>query len=174
MWLPIQGPRVGPFFIMTKIKYAYLHPSFRNGDANKDNLTDFPFMSTAERVRLIEWMLAVTTGGQHQGLNKPSWVRHGRELNNATVYRNYNIWHYHCGPYMDSVRSSHRLTDHALSENNYGRQSGEVYHYAKHEDVIIVIGYSRHHEPFPDPNSRTNPLRHRSSQWKKGLPNSPK
>lgn len=131
-------------------------------------------MTLIEQVRLTEWMVNITSGGLHQGLNKPSWVRHGRELNSAKVYRDYNIWHYHCGPYNEPVRAAHRMTDNLLSENNSGRQSGEVYHYAKHQEVIVVIGYSRLHEPFPLGNSRKNPLRHRAGQWRLGLPPSEK
>jgi hypothetical protein len=156
---------------MTKIKYAYMHPSFRDGDANKVNLTDWPFMSVPEQVRLVEWMLHVTNGGHHPGLNKPSWMFKGRELHSAAMYRSNDIWHYHCGPYTSPPRSSHRLTDNTLAENNAGRQSGEVYHYAKHQEAIVVIGYSRLHEPFPDPTSKSNPLRFRSSQSSRGLPN---
>lgn len=155
---------------MTTIKYAYAHPAFRTGKNNQPNLVDLQFMSPIEQVRLADWMRDVGAGMEHEGRNKPSWLFKGLEVAAAKVYKQNNIWHYHCGPYEGAQPYTHQMTDDMLSENNLGRTSGPVYHYAKQHDTIIVIGYSRIHEPFPDPMSRSNPLRYRANMWKHGLP----
>jgi hypothetical protein len=62
------------------------------------------------------------------------------------------------------------MTDSLLSENNQGKSSPQIYHYAKQYDVIIVLGFSRMHIPFPDANSKRNPLRTRSYSWAKAMP----
>lgn len=155
---------------MTKIKYAYPHPSFRNGTSNGPNLVDLNYMTQDEQIQLALWMRDVGAGMEHEGRNKPSWLFKSLELAAAKVYKQNNIWHYHCGPYDGAYPHNHQMTDNWLSENNSGRTSGPVYHYAKQQDAIIVIGYSRVHEPFPNPMSRSNPLRYRANMWKMGLP----
>jgi len=155
---------------MTKIKYAYAHPAFRDGKCNRPSLVDLSFMTPEEQIRLALWMRNVGEGMEHEGRNKPSWLFRSLELAAAKVYKQNNIWHYHCGPYEGSYPRNHQMTDNRLSENNDGRTSGPVYHYAKQQDSVIVIGYSRIHEPFPTSTSKSNPLRYRSNMWAQGLP----
>jgi hypothetical protein len=98
-------------------------------------------------------------------------MRNGREIPAAALYKKYNIWHYHCGPtYNEPISYDHQVTDSLLSHNEFGRKSPEVYHYAKQDDVIIVLGYSRLHKPFPDPESRSNPVGNRGLNLAAAIP----
>jgi len=156
---------------MIKINHVYVHPAFENGNKNLPYHTDKLIMEPEERLRMAKWIVAVLAGAEHEGLNKPSWIRNGQEIKSAAFYKKYNVWHYHCGPEYDAAYpADFQMTDSFLSENNYGRRGGEVYHYSKQGDAIIVIGYSRLHKPFPASGSTGNPLRHRSSTWQAAFP----
>jgi hypothetical protein len=120
---------------------------------------------------MAKWIFAVLAGKDHEGLNKPSWKNDGREIPSAAYYKKYDVWHYHCGPdYDKDLPPGFQLTDSILSENNFGRKGAEVYHYAKHGDMVILLGYSRLHKPYPDSGSTDNPLRYRASTWKNAVP----
>jgi|SRR5471030_606078 len=159
----------GLFLYMTKINDVYLHPRFEFGTTDKASVTDMPFMTDDEKLRLALWMNGILDGEEHEGLNKPSWTNGGQVIPKTQAYQDNNVWHYHCGPYT-SAYANHRMTDSLLSENNQGKSSPEIYHYAKQQDVIIVLGFSRSHLPFPDATSKTNPIRNRSYSWRSAIP----
>ena len=156
---------------MTKIRAVHFHPGFETGQSDKPALTDAPFMTEKEQERMEQWVLDIMTGQPLEGLNKPSWTHGGATLSSAKAYRDNNVWHYHCGPYR-SVPPGHRMTGCDLPENLMGKPSAAIYHYAKQHDVIVVLGFSREHIPFPDAMSRKNPLRHRSFTWRMAIPKS--
>ncbi len=126
-------------------------------------------MTDPEKMRLALWIADILGGAEHEGLNKPSWINDGKVIKAAHSYQKNNVWHYHCGPYT-KVPPNHKMTDSVLSENNNGKPSSEIYHYAKHQDVIIVLGFSRTHIPFPAADSKTNPIRARGYSWHTAVP----
>lgn len=155
---------------MTKITEVHFHPSFEFGTSNNLVVTDWPFMTTIERDRLANWAADILADQSVPGQNKPSWTNKGQLLKAAKIYQENNVWHYHCGPTYVPSPSGYLMTNSMLSENLRGKTSPEIYHYTKHQEVLIVLGFSRDHIPFPDPTSRSNPLRFRSFTWKKAIP----
>lgn len=156
---------------MTIIKEVYLHPKFEYGVSDKDFLTDLPFMTPDEKVRLALWVSGIVQGLSHEGMNKPSWLNNGQMIPAAQDYKKNNVWHYHCGPYGNASETD-KITENTFDENTYGRRSSQIFHYTKQKDIIIVLGYSRKHIPFPAGNSRSNPLRNRGHAWHLALPRS--
>jgi hypothetical protein len=155
---------------MTKITEIHFHPSFEFGKTDEPNVTDWPLMTEGEQNRLANWMADILGGESVIGLNKPSWTNNGQVMKHAKVYQDNNVWHYHCGPSYVPSPAGYIMTDCMLSQNLRGKASPEIYHYAKQQELLIVLGFSRQHIPFPDPMSRSNPLRYRSSTWKRAIP----
>lgn len=154
---------------MTIIKEVYLHPKFEHGNSDTEILTDFPFMDRNEKIRLAHWVHKIVQGEPHEGMNKPSWLNDGRMIPSAQDYMKNNVWHYHCGPYEGSS-GTYYATENTLDENISGKRSSQIYHYTKQKEIIIVLGYSRQHIPFPIGNSKSNPLRNRGYIWRQALP----
>ncbi|MDP3672044.1 MAG: hypothetical protein Q8R69_20435 [Telluria sp.] len=147
---------------MTIIKKVLFHTMFAEGKKDKPITTDLPHMSDDEIDRLSKWIEDIVAGSSHVGANKPSWIANGVFVPGTELYRDNNIWHYHCGPYLKQPGPPQQFTDNTLSVNNHGKTSGPVYHYAKKADSIILIGFSRLHVPFPLATSKKNPLRTRA------------
>lgn len=162
----------GLFFDMTKIKNVYFHPKFENGTSNTNKMTDKPFMSPDELASLAAWVANILSGQAQDGLNKPSWIDNNTELVGAELYKKNNVWHYHCGPYAGAT-SCYSKTDASLNHNSGGAHSAAAYHYAKHNDVIVVLGYSKIHTPFPKATSRSNPLKYRIHTIDTAIPTAP-
>lgn len=154
---------------MTKITNVYFHPKFETGNSDTDKMTDKPFMSADELARLASWVANILSGTPHVGLNKPSWLENDSEIFGAELYKQHDVWHYHCGPYENAI-GRYAQTDANLYKNNKGKPSAAVYHYAKHDDVIVVLGYSKIHNPFPKASSRSNPLRYRINTIETAIP----
>jgi len=148
---------------MTKITKVHFHQKFLSGNFNYPTATDLPFMTTDEINVLYGWLSDILAGNTHVGANKPSGFKNGVPIPGADLYRDNNIWHYHCGPYLKNDDPPPQLTDNTLAENHLGRHSGPVYHYAKKHDTIIVLGFSRLHNPFPVLTSKKNPLQVRGT-----------
>jgi hypothetical protein len=144
---------------ITKVK---LHRQFAEGKVDRPTLTDLGFMSDDEVALLLSWLSDIVAGNNHVGKNKPSWLANGFFIPGTELYRDNDIWHYHCGPYLRQDGPPKRWTDNTLALNNNGKHSAQVYHYSKQSDTIIVLGYSRQHIPFPVAASKKNPLRIRS------------
>jgi hypothetical protein len=142
---------------MTKITKVLFHREFTEGEFNFATATDLAHMSDEEVERMSVWLADVVAGKEHVGANKPSGFSKGIPIVGAELYRDNNIWHYHCGPYKAKDYGT-ALTDNTLGENLDGHHSAQVYHYAKHADTIIVLGYSRLHNPFPTQSSKKNPV----------------
>ena len=146
---------------MTKITKVLFHREFTEGEFNYPTSTDMGFMTDGELERMSAWLADIVEGNSHVGANKPSWISKGALAPGAEPYRDNNIWHYHCGPYNPKSHGT-ALTDNTLAANYDGHQSAQVYHYAKNADTIVVLGYSRLHNPFPTPGSKKNPVIGRS------------
>lgn len=142
---------------MTKITKVLFQSQFIDGEFNWPTSTDMGFMTDEETERMFAWLADIVAGKAHVGANKPSWLVKGILAPGAEPYLDNNIWHYHCGPYNVKSHGT-ELTDNTLAENYDGHHSAQVYHYAKKADTIIVLGYSRLHNPFPIPTSKKNPL----------------
>lgn len=147
---------------MTIIKKVLFHQQFAEGRVDKPTATDLAIMSDAEVERLFLWLADIVEGKSHEGANKPSWMSTNGFIPGTELYRDNKIWHYHCGPYR---KAGSARTDATLAANYDGRHSGPVYHYSKQADTIIVLGYSRIHNPFPIPTSKRNPLGERGPSW---------
>ena len=141
---------------MTIIKKVVFHKSFLEGRLDSATATDMAIMTPDEVQRMSDWLVNVISGKSHVGANKPSWMANGAFVPGTELYRDCNIWHYHCGPYKKADGT--KLTDNTFNANYDGRHSGPVYHYAKQGDTIIVLGFSRMHNPFPLVRSKKNPL----------------
>lgn len=138
---------------MTKITKVLFQRQFVDGAYDFPTATDLGFMTDAELERLQEWVADIIAGKPHVGANKPSWLAGGVLARGAEPYRDHGIWHYHCGPYKPTAYGT-ALTDNTLAANYDGHHSGPVYHYAKKADTIVVLGFSRLHNPFPLPTSK--------------------
>ena len=148
---------------MTKITKVHFHQKFLVGGFDFPTATDLPFMTSDEVNRLYGWLTDILDGKSHVGTNKPSGYKNGTPIIGAELYRANNIWHYHCGPYLKNDDPPQQLTDNTLAENALGRLSAPVYHYAKNHEAIIVLGFSRLHNPFPILTSAKNPLQLRGT-----------
>lgn len=143
---------------MTKITKVKIHQLFASGSTNEATSTDMQFMTGLEAETMSSWIEAILRGDLHPGVNKPSYLENGVFRPGTEAYRDNDIWHYHCGPYLKKDDPPQQYTDNTFAINLLGRRSAPIYHYSKQSDTIIVLGYSRLHCPFPLPTSKKNPI----------------
>lgn len=134
-----------------------LSEEFRKGRLNTPFFKDIPKMNENELKILFQFMQDVATEKPLRGKNKPSWLNDNlNTLPNTEIYKQYNIWHYHCGPYPQSNKLN-RMS--CLKINLNGETSNAVIHYQKISDNhIFILAYSPQHQPFPKENDIPNPL----------------
>ena len=142
---------------MTKITKVLFQREFTDGNFDGATATDLAHMRDEEIELMFAWLADVVAGKSHVGANKPSWLKNNALVPGAEPYRDNNIWHYHCGPY-NANRHGTKLTDNTLAANYDGHHSAQVYHYSKNGETIVILGYSRQHNPFPKPSSAKNPV----------------
>ena len=158
-------------FYMTIIGTVLFHPTFLYGHSDKPYAVDVRYMTEVEIQTMLDWVEAILKGAPHPGKNKPSWISDdGSKLKGTDLYETFKVWHYHCGPYENQAGEPCQWTDNTLATNFLGKTSAQVFHYAKQGDTIVLAGYSRVHNPFPDPKSRSNPLRTRAHSLHKATP----
>lgn len=133
-----------------------IDPAFQLGSLNEPSFTDLPSMSPEQKTRLADFIQKVANGTPLCGKNKESWLDDQlNELPHTSSYRDGNYWHYHCGPYPNTVGS---MTFN-LERNLYGLTSSEVVHYVKDgKNHITIVGFSPEHIPFPRSDIGYNPL----------------
>ncbi|MDK2126233.1 hypothetical protein [Parachitinimonas caeni] len=146
--------------------FVSFHTSFFDGDRDDQQHVDMKKLSDAEIDTLMLFQNSVLERTNLKGRNKESHTdEHGNAIGSALSYAQCCVWHYHAGPYQNGVQND---TTPDLPVNLKGCGSAAIIHYIK--DIpnrrIIVIGYSREHIPFPQANSRNNPLRHRMYTWR--------
>ncbi|EEZ9010101.1 hypothetical protein C2D52_002889, partial [Escherichia coli O57:H16] len=65
-------------------------------------------------------------------------------------------WHYHCGPtWYPNTFKNYTIN---LNFNPGGMHSNECIHYAKNDNEIVIVGFSREHIPFLSSDGNNNPL----------------
>ena len=126
-----------------------LHDDFRHGGKSSLFATDWPNISTTDKLAIAQFVSDLSHGKDFQGVNKESWIcRHTlAEISNAEIYKKAGAWHYHCGP--SYLGSGSVRTSSALERNLLGRDSREAFHYMKiNAQTITIFGFSKEHVPF--------------------------
>jgi hypothetical protein len=155
---------------MTTTRKILFHQDFVSGRLDTPTFVDLGYMKALDLGNLKTWFTRVLRGEQLEGLNKPSWMTNGGiEINGAELYKQNNIWHYHCGVYVNQPGDPIAWTNANLDMNVQGKTSAAVYHYAKTSDAIVILGYSPEHVPFPGATDPNNPLVSRTSRLTKTL-----
>ncbi|WP_262033712.1 hypothetical protein [Serratia liquefaciens] len=136
-----------------------LHSAFQFGQLSEQYFVDLPNLKPDQLTALSIFLGKITREEPLPGKNKPSWLRDEEtKIPDTDAYEDGNYWHYHCGPYGDSVQV--RSMTFNLGFNARGLTSKEVIHYQKLDDgTVLVVGFSPEHDPFPrsdDPHH--NPL----------------
>lgn len=141
---------------------VHLHDKFLDGTRNDDDHVDHQHLSPEEEDALADFTYCITQHEDLDGKNKESWTDKNGAPIDAPTYEKHKLWHYHCGPY-DSEGSI--KTHYTLPQNLKGATSAAAIHYIKYpqEQIVLVIGFSRIHNPFPKSESRSNPLRYRAA-----------
>ena len=143
----------------TKFNKFELHSAFRDGKLNEKYFVDLPYLKEEQRRALASFLGAITREEPLPGKNKPSWLDDNSiKISGTDAYEDGNYWHYHCGPYPESVKL--RSMTFNLGMNVAGLTSAEVIHYQKLNDgTVFVVGFSPTHEPFPKSDApHYNPL----------------
>ena len=134
-----------------------LSKQFQEGRLNTPFFKDIQAMSDDELQLIFDFMQSIEQGKRLSGKNKPSWLDDNlNDIPNTEVYKQNEIWHYHCGPYNKGSRYSPMS---GLKMNLNGETSGPVIHYQKISDEhIVIIAFSPQHEPFPREWDTPNPI----------------
>jgi hypothetical protein len=133
----------------TKFNKFEIHSAFQSGKLNEEFFVDLPHLKPEHQAALTTFLGKITREEPLLGKNKPSWLNDShKKIPGTDAYEEGNYWHYHCGPYGDSVTV--RSMTYNLGYNAQGLTSKEVIHYQKLEDgTVLVVGFSPIHEPFP-------------------------
>lgn len=136
------------------------HSLFLQGTCNSDSHVDYPHLTSDEQDRLDDFIEGVLDQLQLDGRNKESFTDNDGTPIEAEEYQLHGLWHYHAGPYL--IAGTHKTAP-SLPTNLRGSGSQPVIHYVKDpgKDRIIVIGFSRAHNPFPRSGDKRNPLSYR-------------
>ncbi|AUO58626.1 TPA: hypothetical protein IF963_001152 [Escherichia coli] len=131
--------------------------SFLHGESNTPFAVDGPFL-TDDEIKIIQRFLEdVANGRALVGKNKPSWVDDNHDkIPGSDNYEQENYWHYHCGPtWYPNTFKNYTIN---LNFNPGGMHSNECIHYAKNDNEIVIVGFSREHIPFLSSDGNNNPL----------------
>ena len=114
-----------------------LSKQFQEGRLNTPFFKDIQAMSDEELQLIFDFMQSIEQGKRLSGKNKPSWLDDNlNDIPNTEVYKQNEIWHYHCGPYNKGSKYNPMS---GLKMNLDGETSGPVIHYQKISDEHIVI-----------------------------------
>lgn len=125
------------------------HDEFRGGTKNTPFATDWNNLNTTEKARVAQFISDLSQQKDFEGTNKESWIcRHSLSvISTATIYKNSNAWHYHCGPTYITIGTV--KTPFSLIRNLSGSDSEQALHYMKiSADILTIFGYSKNHIPF--------------------------
>lgn len=152
--------------IQYEIAGVRLHHDFVNGKHNDGLSVDLKNLTFDELKALTKWIKAIYAEQEHDGVNKPSYVKsNGDPAPDAKRYVRAEAWHYHCGPTF-SPHDNPQKTKWYLPINLKGLKSAECAHYSRivHSEhsvnCITVFAFSRDHKPFPpSDNNHRSPYR---------------
>lgn len=89
----------------TKFNKFELHSAFRDGKLNEKHFVDLPYLKKEQLQALSSFLGAITREEPLPGKNKPSWLDDNSiKISGTDAYEDGNYWHYHCGPYPESVK----------------------------------------------------------------------